>query len=138
MEGLIAFAKEHIVMIAIAIIAIILIISLVKTVIKWVVVAIVIIGILVYGFNYDVSTLKDMGQKVLDYTKEEAIQLLVGDVSNAQYEQNKDGTFTISNKNIRLEGKVGSNDAKLIVAGQTFKIKVDETLKKYIDTVKTK
>ncbi len=138
MEGLIVFAKEHILILVVAIIAIILVISLVKTVLKWVIVAVLIIGILVYGFNYDVGPLKAMGEKVLDYTKEEALQLLIGDVKNAQYEESSDGSFTIYGKNLRLEGQLGFNDVKLIVVGQTFNLKVDETLQKFIDQVKSK
>lgn len=137
-EGLIAFAKEHIIVIVLAIIAIILVISLVKTVLKWVVVAAVIVGILVYGFNYDASHLQAIGEKVLNYTKDEAIQMLIGDVNNAQYEQGSDGSFTIYGKNMKLEGQIGSNDVKLIVFSQTFNVKMDETLQKFVEQVKAK
>jgi len=136
MEGLIAFAQDNLVFIIIAIIALLLVISLVKTVIKWVIVAVVVIGILVYGYNYDVDSLKDVGEKVLNYTKEEAIQLLLGDLQSAQYEQNQDGTFTISSKNVKLEGKIGSNDAKITVAGKSFDIKIDQAIQEYIEKVK--
>jgi hypothetical protein len=138
MEGLIAFAQDNLVFIIIAIIALLLVISLVKTVIKWVIVAVVVIGILVYGYNYDVDSLKDVGEKVLNYTKEEAIQLLLGDLQSAQYEQNQDGTFTISSKNVKLEGKIGSNDAKITVAGKSFDIKIDQAIQEYIEKVKNK
>jgi hypothetical protein len=138
MEGLIAFAQDNLVLIIIAIIALLLVISLVKTVIKWVIVAVVVIGILVYGYNYDVDSLKDVGEKVLNYTKEEAIQLLLGDLQSAQYEQNQDGTFTISSKNVKLEGKIGSNDAKITVAGKSFDIKIDRAIQEYIEKVKNK
>lgn len=138
MEGLIAFAQDNIVFIIIAIIALLLVISLVKTVIKWVIVAVVVIGILVYGYNYDVDSLKDVGEKVLNYTKEEAIQLLLGDLQSAQYEQNQDGTFTISSKNVKLEGKIGSNDAKITVAGKSFDIKIDQAIQEYIEKVKNR
>lgn len=137
-EALIAFAQENLIIIVVAIIAIILVISLVKTVLKWVIVAVVLIGILIYGFNYDATHLKAMTEKVLDYTKEEAIQLLIGDVNNAQYEQGSDGSFTIHGKNMKLEGKMGSNDVKLIVFSQTFNLKMDETLQKFVDQVKSK
>lgn len=138
MEGLIAFAQDNLVFIIIAIIALLLVISLVKTVIKWVIVAVVVIGILVYGYNYDVDSLKDLGEKVLNYTKEEAIQLLLGDLQSAQYEQNQDGTFTISSKNVKLEGKIGSNDAKITVAGKSFDIKIDQAIQEYIEKVKNR
>lgn len=138
MEGLIAFAQDNLVFIIIAIIALLLVISLVKTVIKWVIVAVVVIGILVYGYNYDVDSLKDVGEKVLNYTKEEAIQLLLGDLQSAQYEQNQDGTFTISSKNVKLEGKIGSNDAKITVAGKSFDIKIDQAIQEYIEKVKNR
>jgi hypothetical protein len=138
MEGLIAFAQDNLVFIIIAIIALLLVISLVKTVIKWVIVAVVVIGILVYGYNYDVDSLKDVGEKVLNYTKEEATQLLLGDLQSAQYEQNQDGTFTISSKNVKLEGKIGSNDAKITVAGKSFDIKIDQAIQEYIEKVKNR
>lgn len=138
MEGLIAFVQDNLVFIIIAIIALLLVISLVKTVIKWVIVAVVVIGILVYGYNYDVDSLKDVGEKVLNYTKEEAIQLLLGDLQSAQYEQNQDGTFTISSKNVKLEGKIGSNDAKITVAGKSFDIKIDQAIQEYIEKVKNR
>ncbi len=138
MDGLIAFAQENLVLIVIAVIALILIISLVKTVLKWVIVAVIIIGILAYGFNYDVSTLKEMGEKVLEYTKDEAVQLLIGDVEVAQYEQGSDGSFTIFGKNMRLDGSIHSDDLKLYIFGQTFNLKIDDALHKFIDEVKSK
>lgn len=138
MEGFLAFVQDNLVLLVVALIAIILVISLVKTVIKWVIVAIVVVGILVYGFNYDVSTLKTVGEKVLNYTKEEVIELLVGDVENATYEESADGSFTIFGNNMRLDGKIGSNEIEVVIAGQSFTFKIDESLQKYIDQVKSK
>lgn len=138
MDGLIAFAQENLVLIIVAVIAVILIISLVKTVLKWVIVAVIIIGILVYGFNYDVSTLKEVGEKVLNYTKDEAVQLLIGDTELAQYEQYSDGTFSIFGKNMRLDGSNHSDELKLYIFGQTFNLKLDDKLQKFIEEVKSK
>lgn len=138
MEAFSTFVQENLVLLVVALIAIILVISLVKTVIKWVIVAIVVVGILVYGFNYDVSTLQNVGEKVLNYTKEEVIELLIGDVKNATYEESSDGSFTIFGNNMRLDGKVGSNEVEVIIAGQRFTFKIDEALQKYIDQVKSK
>lgn len=138
MEAFFAFAEDNLVIIIVAIIAIVLVISLVKTVLKWVIVAVVAVGILVYGFNYNADDLKGLGEKVLEYSKEEAVSLLIGDVKNAQYEQSNDGSFSIYGKNMRLDGQIGSKDLQLIVVGQKFNITLDDALQKYIDEVKAK
>lgn len=136
MEALTTFVQDNLVLIGVVILALLIIISVVKTVIKWVIVFAVLIGFLIYGFNYDAETITGIGQKVVEKTKEEAVELLLGDIKNAEYHLNDDGTYTISTKNIQLEGKVGSNEAKLKYLGQSITIKLDETLKKFIEQVK--
>lgn len=141
-ESLITFAEENILLIIVAVIAIILLISLVKTVLKWVFVAAVIIGILAYGFNYDVTKLKEtaeaIGKEVVNYSKEQAVQFLIGDVKNAHYDQGSDGTYTITGNNVKLEGKIGADTVKLIYMGQPFDIKIDEKLLSFIEEVRAK
>jgi hypothetical protein len=136
MESLTAFIQENLLLIGAVLLVLLIIISVVKTVIKWVIVFAVIIGFLIYGLNYDAETIKDIGQNVVEKTKEEAVELLLGDIKNAEYHLNNDGTYSITTKNIQLEGKVGSNEAKLKYLGQSITIKLDETLKNFIEQVK--
>ncbi len=137
MEALQSFALENWFWLVIAVIGLIIIVKVIKTVIKWAIVIIVIVLILVYGFNYDVSTLKDFGEGAVSYSKEQAVQnLMNGAAVQASYEVNENGNYTVHTKTATLYGKVGEEQAELEVMGQKFTIELDQVLKAFIEQVK--
>lgn len=138
MEALQSFAMENWFWLVIAAIGLIIIINVVKTVIKWAIVIIVIGAILIYGFNYDVGTLKNLSENAVNYTKEQAVKNLLNEAFNATYEVDGNGNYTVKTKSATLRGKAGAEQAELEIMGQKFNIHVDQALKAFIEQVKEK
>lgn len=138
MEALQSFALENWLWLVIAAIGLIIVINVVKTVIKWAIVIIVVGGILIYGFNYDVGTLKNLSENAVNYTKEQAMKSLLNEAVNATYEVDGNGNYTVKTKSATLRGKVGAEQAELEIMGQKFTINVDQALKVFIDQIKEK
>lgn len=132
MDQVMTFVQDRWMLIVGAIIALFIIVKIVKTVVKWVIVLVIVAGLLLYGAQY-MGDLKEVSAKVADYTKEEAVKALVGEAKDAQYEQNADGTFTITSKHAELQGTLGSDEGTLTLYHQSFKVKIDNTLKKIIE-----
>jgi nitrogen regulatory protein PII-like uncharacterized protein len=102
-EAWLQFAQDHWVIIAAALVAIFIIVKLVKTVLKWVLVAAVIFGIVAYG-GYSIDDLKALGTKVETEAKDQAIKAMAGEASQAEYTDNQDGTYSITTPNLEISG----------------------------------
>jgi len=138
MEAFLSFAQENWIWLVIAAIGLVMIIKVVKTLVKWAIVIIVVAGILIYGFNYDIDTLKNFPQNSVQYTKELAVKHLLKEAMNASYEVDGKGNYTVRTKSATLYGKIGSKQAELEIMGQKFTIHIDQTLKAFIEQVKEK
>ncbi|URN94830.1 MAG: hypothetical protein NAG76_00790 [Candidatus Pristimantibacillus lignocellulolyticus] len=133
-----AFLQENWYVILIALIVIMLIIRVMKTMVKWAIILVVAIGVIVYsGYTLDdvknlstslvssgIEELKEIGSKVADSAKEEAINAMVGEAASATYTTNDDGTFTVKTTSITLTGQPGSDEVSISVKGApAFKVK---------------
>lgn len=129
-DAWIQFAQDHWMVIAIAIVAIFLIMKLVKTVMKWVLVAVIIIGIVTYG-GISVDDLKeattkvteelgDIGGKVSAELKDQAIKAMAGEASEATYVDNADGTYSITSKNVEMTGTPNTGEVTVKFKGQSL------------------
>ncbi|MBE3555206.1 MAG: hypothetical protein IMW85_09545 [Thermicanus sp.] len=136
MEAWLLFVKENFWGLLIVAIGLIIVLSIVKTMVKWVIVILVLVGVYLYGANF-VANVQDLGKQAAQYTKEQAVKLLIEEAKRAEYTLNKDGTYTIRSDRITLSGKIGSNEAILSILGQQFPIQLDETLKKVIQEIET-
>lgn len=131
-----AFFKEHWLVIVIALIVLLLIVRIVKTVVKWAIVAVIVIGLVVYS-GYSMDDLKQIGTKVADTVKQEALNAMVGEAKDATFVTNKDGTFTVKTKNVELTGKPGENEVAVSFRGtQLGKWELDSTIQTLIDQAK--
>jgi hypothetical protein len=115
--------------------------KLVKTFLKWVIVLAVIAFGLYYGSNYagklgDLKT--TLGNAVVGEAKQQLTNAIVGEGKDAEYKKNADGSYTVSTKNIKLEGKPGSDEAKVTFLGQSYKVSINKTIQKFIDDAKQK
>jgi hypothetical protein len=110
------FATDHWVLIVVAIIALIVVINVVKTLLKWVLVAAIIVGVAVYG-GYSVNDLKEVGSKVTADLKDEAIKAMAGEASQAQYQSNDDGSYTVTTPNLELSGVPNSGKVEVKFRG---------------------
>ncbi len=131
-----AFFKEHWLVLVIALIVLFIIVRIVKTVLKWAIVAAIVLGIVVYS-GYSMDDLKEIGSKVADTMKQEAINAMVGEAKDATFVTNADGTFTVKTKNVELTGEPGANEVAISFRGTELgKWELDSTIQAFIDQAK--
>ncbi|WP_028547327.1 hypothetical protein [Paenibacillus sp. UNC451MF] len=135
MDFLVSFLQERWFIIVAAIVVLFLVIKIVKTVVKWIIVLAVIAGLFYYGANYK-DQLLDVGTAVTTEAKNQAIKAISGEMKDAEYKQNPDGTFTVTTKSLKLEGNPGSNEVKVTFMNQTFTMKMDEVVNALIEQAK--
>ncbi|CAM3978425.1 hypothetical protein L1N85_05425 [Paenibacillus alkaliterrae] len=131
-----AFFKEHWLVLIIALIVLLLIVRIVKTVVKWAIVAAIVLGIVLYS-GYSMDDLKEMGSKVADTVKQEAVNAMVGEAKDATFVNNGDGTFTVKTTNVELTGEPGVNEVAVSFRGAPLgKWELDSTIQALIDQAK--
>jgi len=118
-----------------AIIVLFLVIKIVKTVVKWIIVLAVLAGLFYYGADYK-DQLMEMGTAVTAEAKNQALKAISGEMKEAQYKQNPDGTFTVTTKSLKLEGNPESNEVKVTFMNQTFTMKMDDVINALIEQAK--
>jgi uncharacterized membrane protein YcjF (UPF0283 family) len=134
-----AFLQDRWYVLVIALVVLILIVKLVKTVVKWVVILALLGGVYYYATNYTQqfdSIKTSIGEKVASTVKDQAIAAAKNEAKDAKYAKNADGSFTIKSKSVQVDGKPGANDVKVTFMGQTFTVKMDETVRAFIDSAK--
>jgi hypothetical protein len=132
-----AFFQEHWLVLVIAVIVLFIIIKVVKTILKWAIVAAILLGILVYsGYslqNLSLDNLKSIGTQIADTAKKEAVTAMVGEAKEATYTKNDDGTFTAKTDNLEITGKIGDNEVSVSYRGAPLgKWKIDDTIQTFI------
>lgn len=131
-----AFFKEHWLVLVIALIVLLLIVRIVKTFLKWAIVAAIVLGIVLYS-GYSMDDLKEIGSKVADTVKQEAVNAMVGEAKDATFATNADGTFTVKTKNVELTGEPGANEVAISFRGTELgKWELDSTIQAFIDQAK--
>lgn len=134
-----AFVQDKWMLIIVAIVVLFLVMKLVKTFVKWILVLAVIAAVLYYGSTYvgELSGLKTtLGNVVATEAKQQITSAIVGEGKDADYVKHSDGSYTIHTKNIKLDGKPGSDDAEVSFLGQTYKVSINKTIQKFIDEAK--
>ncbi|MFC4597059.1 hypothetical protein [Cohnella hongkongensis] len=116
MDAWLTFVQENWIVIAVAIAAILIVIKVVKTVLKWVLVAAIVIGIVTYG-GFTIDDIKEVGTKVTEEAKDQAIKAMAGEASEADYTVNEDGTYTIKTENLELTGVPNSGEVSVKFRG---------------------
>jgi hypothetical protein len=134
-----AFLQDKWILIVAALVVLFLVMKLVKTFVKWVIVLVVIAFIAYYGSTYagKIGELKTtLGSALAGEAKQQFTNAIAGEAKDAKYTPNADGSYTISTKNITLQGKPGSNDAHITIMGQSYDVKISAAIQKFIDQVK--
>lgn len=130
------FLKDNWIVLVIALVVLFLVIRIVKTVVKWAIVAALIIGLVLYS-GYSLDDVKEIGSKVMDNVKQEALGVMVGDAKDANYSLNEDGTYTVKTNNVELKGEVGASEVKVSVHGAPYiTFQVDDVIQTFIDQAK--
>jgi hypothetical protein len=136
-----AFVQDKWLLIIIAIVVLFLVMKIMKTFVKWILVLAVIAAVLYYGSTYanKLSGLKTtLGNAVADEAKQQLTNAIVGEGKDADYIKHADGSYTIHTKNIKLDGKPGSDQAEISFMGQSYKVSINKTIQKFIDEAKLK
>jgi len=115
-DAWLTFLQDNWIVIAIAIIVILIVLKVVKTVLKWVLVAAIVIGIVTYG-GYSIEDIKEVGSKVSEEAKDQAIKAMAGDASKAVYKTNADGSYTITTDTLELTGVPNSGEVTVKLKG---------------------
>jgi hypothetical protein len=139
MDQWLAFAQDRWYLLVAAIIVLFIIIGIVKTVVKWVIVIIIIGALVLYGVNYK-DKLTSIGASVASQVsgeiKDGALKAITSEAKDAQFKANPDGSFLITTKNLKLEGKAGSKDVQVTFLGKTFTMNADGAINAFIEQAK--
>ncbi|OCT16614.1 hypothetical protein A8709_08025 [Paenibacillus pectinilyticus] len=139
MDQWISFAQDRWYLIVGAIIVLFIVIGIVKTVVKWVLVLVIVGALIVYGANYK-DKIKDIGASVVsqvsDDIKDKAVSALTSEAKEAQFKANPDGSFLITTKSLKLEGKPGSDEVTVTFLGKSFKMNANSAVNAFIDQAK--
>ena len=141
MDQLIAFAQEQWIVVVIAVILILIIMKVIKSVIKWLIILGLAAAVIIYGTQYTPDEIKDnimeVGSKIVEFTKENAVKALLSDSSPVTYESAEGGRFVITAGSFTLEGLEGSSEATLSYLGQSITVELNDELKQYIENAKS-
>ncbi|ANY74443.1 hypothetical protein BBD41_18770 [Paenibacillus ihbetae] len=134
------FLKQNWLVIAIALIILFVVLNVVRTVIKWAIAVLIIVGLLVYsGISLDkigevVTTVKD---ETIDTVKTEALNLMIKEAKEAKYTSNGDGTYSITAPNLELKGSSGSSEVEVTFRGVAVgKWDINDTIRTFINDAK--
>lgn len=139
MDQWISFAQDRWYLIVGAIIVLFIVIGIVKTVVKWVLVLVIVGALIVYGASYK-DKIKDIGASVVsqvaDDVKDKAVSTLTSEAKEAQFKANPDGSFLITTKSLKVEGKTGSDEVQVTFLGKTFKMNANAAVNAFIEQAK--
>ncbi|WP_339219832.1 hypothetical protein [Paenibacillus sp. FSL W7-1332] len=137
----IEFLKQNWLVIAIALIILFIVLNVVRTVIKWALAVLIIVGLLVYsGISLDkigevVTTVKE---ETVDTIKKEALNMMMKEAKEAKYTSNEDGTYSIKAPNLELKGSAGSEEVEVTFRGVSVgKWDINDTIQNFIDDAKS-
>jgi hypothetical protein len=110
------FLQDHWLVIAAAIVVILIVIKVVKTVLKWVLVAAIIVCVIAYS-GYNIEDLADIRAKVEESTKEAVLRAALDEASKAEFVLEQDGSYVIKTPNLELSGTTGSDEVTVKFRG---------------------
>ncbi|SDE03014.1 hypothetical protein SAMN02799630_04449 [Paenibacillus sp. UNCCL117] len=139
MDFLMEFIQDRWFVIAGAIIVLFIVVKLVKTVMKWVLIIALLAGLYYYGASYKDQLLElggAVGAQAAAEVKTQVVKAFGDEVKEASYKQNADGSFTVTTKSVRLDGKPGESEVKVTFMNRSFTVKMDDVMKALIDQAK--
>jgi hypothetical protein len=135
----ISFAQDRWYLIVAAIIVLFIIIGIVKTVVKWVFILVIVGALVLYGANYK-DKLQNIGTSVItqvgDEVKDKAINTLTSEAKDAQFKANPDGSFLITTKSLKVEGKAGTDEVKVTFLGKSFTMNANAAVNAFVEQAK--
>ncbi|WP_248927862.1 hypothetical protein [Paenibacillus hamazuiensis] len=139
MDFIMPFLQDRWYVVAAVIIVFFIVAKIVKTVVKWVIIAALLAGLWFYGASYK-DKLMELGStavsSAVNQAKEQALGAIASEAKDAQYKVNPDGTFTISTKSLKVEGKPGTSEVKVTFMNQSFTMNADAAVNALIEQAK--
>jgi|HigsolmetaGSP11D_1036233.scaffolds.fasta_scaffold00240_10 hypothetical protein len=134
-EHLSSFAEEQWWVILIAALVLIVVIKVVKTLVKWLIVAVILIALVVYGMNYE--PIREVVDTITETSLDAAFQAIVGETGNATYTEGADNTFTVESNSIKLTGTLGSDKVTIYFHGvKVGEVSMSKVIESYIEAAK--
>lgn len=134
-EHLSAFVEEQWWIILIAALVLLVVIKVVKTLVKWLIVAVILIALAVYGMNYE--PIRDVVDTITESSLDAAMQAIVGETGKATYTEGTDNTFTVESSSIKLTGSIGADKVAIWFHGVKLgEVSMSKVIESYIETAK--
>ncbi|SRR5690554_3854314 len=134
-DNMLAFVEEQWWVILIAAVVLLVVIKIVKALVKWVIVAVIVIGLFLYGMNYE--SFREAVDSVAEYSLSAAFEAMAGEAENAKYTVHEDGTYTVESQSIRLEGSVDSDKVTVYFHGiKVSEITATSAIEAYIEAAR--
>lgn len=131
------FIRENWLVIVIALVLLFAVVNLVKTVLKWAIVIVIVVGLIIYS-GVTMDEIGNAVNKVTDGTvntlKNEAQEVMLKEAKEAKYTSNGDGTFTITTPNVEVNGAAGEDKVDVTFRGVSLgKWSVTDAMKTFIE-----
>ncbi|MNI03997.1 hypothetical protein D3C73_569110 [compost metagenome] len=131
------FIRENWLVIVIALVLLFAVINLVKTVLKWAIVIVIVVGLFIYS-GVTLDQIGNAVNKVTDGTvstlKKEAQEVMLKEAQEATYTSGGDGSFTITTPNLEVKGAAGEDKVEVTFRGVSLgKWSITDTTKTFID-----
>ncbi len=113
--------------------------KIVKAVFRWGLLLLLVAGLWIYGASYRhrlVELGRQAGATVAAEAEDEALKVFRDEFRDARYTGGADGSFVISSRNLKLEGKSGAREARVTLAGHSFTVKMDAAWNALVEEVK--
>src|SRR5690606_22347563 len=103
-----------------------IVLKLVKTVLKWALVIVIVLGVLAYG-GYSVTDLTET-------LKREAISVMTAGAENAEYREMGGGAFEITASDLKLTGEAGSDRVRVAYRGIPLgSWQMDDVIREFVE-----
>lgn len=131
------FIRENWLVIVIALVLLFAVVNIVKTMLKWAIVVVIVVGLFIYS-GVTMDQIGNAVNKVADGTvstlKNEAQEVMLKEAQEAVYTSGGDGTFTITTPNLEVKGSAAEDKVEVVFRGVSLgKWSVTDTTKTFID-----
>ncbi|MFC3748007.1 hypothetical protein [Paenibacillus sp. GCM10012306] len=134
------FIRENWLVIVIALVLLFAVVNLVKTVLKWAIVVVIVVGLFIYsGVTMDQigNAVNTVADSTLSTLKSEAQDVMLKEAKDAKYTSGGNGTFTITTPNLEVKGKAGEDKVEVTFRGVGLgKWSINDTTKTFIDAAR--
>lgn len=133
MDKVLLFIENNMVALAIAVIFIWIAIVVIKSVLRWVLTAVIVLGVIYMASQY-IAPLGNITQATVEATKAEFLNTVEESPEDVEFKENNKGQFIITYEDITLAGNRNSNKAQLRLKDKALlTLDVEGVLKQFVD-----